>query len=183
MRHSANVSLRPAGRTALLGALVVAVVAASGCSWFRKDAQNYAMSAEQRPLEIPPDLDHPQVTGVIEVPDAPTSALRSEVGASRTTASAPAAATGSGFLLAAEKAQAFARVGEVLAGIQDLEIASKAELLGAYDVSYKGSNFLVRVTPVEGGSFISAVDPRGVAADGEGPTSLMALLEQQLAGN
>ena len=43
--------------------LIVAVVAASGCRWFRKDKDVYAQSPESRPLEVPPDLDMPNTDG------------------------------------------------------------------------------------------------------------------------
>lgn len=180
MRHPAATSFRPATRATLFGALALAVVAASGCSWFNKEAGLYAMSEEARPLEVPPDLDLPETSGALATPAAPTSALRSQTGATPAVAASAAASSG-GFNVALPADQAFARVGELLAGVQGLEIASKAQLLGAYDVGYMGANFLVRVTAVQGGSYISAVDPRGVPATGEGPARLMAALEAALA--
>ena len=179
MRHSATASLRPATRLTLSVALAIAVAAASGCSWFNKESAIYSMSEETRPLEVPPDLDLPETSGALATPAEPVSALRSETGATSTAATTAAASSG-GFNVALPADQAFARVGELLAGVEGLEIASKAQLLGAYDVSYGGANFLVRVTAVEGGSYISAVDPRGVPATAEGPTNLMAALQASL---
>lgn len=185
MRRPATVSFRPTGRTALLAALVAAVVATSGCSWFNRDGGIYAKSEANRPLEVPPDLDLPAASAAVAASDAPSSALRSQTtaqgGASSAAATSMAAASG-GFNVALPSDQAFARVGEVLAGMEGLQIASKAQLLGAYDVSYRGANFLVRVTAVEGGSYISAVDPRGVPATGDGPSTLMSVLEAALGG-
>lgn len=181
MRHSATAPLSPAARLTLSGVLALAVVAASGCSWFNKEAGMYAMSEETRPLEVPPDLDLPETSGALAVPAEPTSVLRSETGAT-TTAAASAAASSGGFNVAMPADQAFVRVGELLAGVEGLEIASKAQLLGAYDVSYGGANFLVRVTAVQGGSYISAVDPRGVPATGEAATNLMAALQAAMTG-
>lgn len=183
MRHSASTPLRPAARAALLSALAVAVLAASGCSWFRKDAAVYAMSAENRPLEVPPDLDLPQTSGALATP-AGTSALRSTTGARPgATVAATATTPGLGFNVALPRDQAYTRVGQALDGIEGLQVASRAQLLGAYDVSYLGSNFLVRVTPVDAGTYVSAVDPRGLPTDGEGPTTLMAALKAALGGN
>jgi hypothetical protein len=54
-------------------------------------------------------------------------------------------------------------------------------LLGSYDVNYEGSNFLVRVVAVEAGSYVSAVDPRGLPATGSAP-KLMAALKAKLGG-
>lgn len=172
MRHPATASIR-------LLVLAVAVVAASGCSWFGKDSL-YGLSEDQRPLEVPPDLDLPETTGAV-APTGPTSALRSETG-TRAAPVAPSAGSGSGFNVALPRDEAFARVGEALQAVEGLEIASSAELLGAYDVSYLGANFLVRVTGVDAGTYVSAVDPRGLPAQGEGPTTLMATLKAALGG-
>lgn len=180
MRHSVTASFRPAGRTALLAAMAVALLAASGCSWFGRDSL-YDLSEDQRPLEVPPDLDLPQTTGAVQ-PAEPTSALRSETGAQQAASATTTAAAGGGFNVAMPRDQAFARVGDALAGVDGLEIATRAELLGAYDVSYMGSNFLVRVTAVDAGTYVSAVDPRGLPAQGEGPTTLLATLKAALGG-
>lgn len=184
MRHSVPAPLRPATRAALLSALAVAVLVASGCSWFRKDASAYAKTAENRPLEVPPDLDLPQTTGALVVPAGTSSALRSTTGARPgATVAATATTPGLGFNLALPRDAAYARVGQALEGVEGLQIASRAQLLGAYDVSYLGGNFLVRVTAVEAGTYVSAVDPRGLPADGEAPTRLMVALKAALGGN
>ena len=181
MRHSVTASFRPAGRTALLAAIAVALLATSGCSWFGRDSL-YDLSEDQRPLEVPPDLDLPQTTGAVQ-PEAPASGLRSQTGAQQSASTATTSAgAGGGFNVAMPRDQAFARVGDALAGVEGLEIATRAELLGAYDVSYMGSNFLVRVTAVDAGTYVSAVDPRGLPAQGEGPTTLLAALKAALGG-
>lgn len=181
----------PLLRTVVLAVLVASVFAASGCRWFRK-GNPYDQSAETRPLEVPPDLDRPNTAGAL---GAPASVTRSSMsgtpvqaqaqapapGASaQTPAAAPAA--GSGFTMPGTRQEIFDRVGQALAGIPGVTIASKAQLLGAYDVNYEGGNFLVRVTEVEAGVYVSAVDPRGVAASGEAPARLMAALRSALGG-
>ena len=35
-----------------------------------------------------------------------------------------------------------------------MTIASRAQLLGSYDVAYEGSNFLVRVVAVDAGAYV-----------------------------
>lgn len=190
-------------RTAVLAVLVVSVFAASGCRWFRK-GNPYSQSAETRPLEVPPDLDRPNTDAAL---GAPASVTRSSMsgtpvqgaaipapaapaaqaaaatpGTAAPAAPAPAAAAGSGFTVPGTRDEAFEKVGAALANVPGVTIASKAQLLGAYDVSYEGSNFLVRVTEVEAGAYISAVDPRGVAATGEAPARLMAALKAALGG-
>jgi uncharacterized lipoprotein len=155
--------------------LAVAVLGASACSWFRKDADVYRMSAESRPLEVPPDLDLPDTTGAM-APTQSQPVLRSQVGAS----AAAAAPAGIGFAVAGGRDEVYARVGAALEAIEGVTIASRAQLLGSYDVSYRGSAFLVRVTPAQDASYVSAVDPRGVPATGEAPVALMAQLRAAL---
>jgi uncharacterized lipoprotein len=182
----------PLLRTATLALLVVAVFAASGCRWFRRN-NPYNQSAETRPLEVPPDLDRPSTAAAL---GAPTSVTRSGMAgtpvqgvapaqppagqqavAQPSAAQAPAAsASGSGFTVPGERDAVFNQVGEALAAVPGATIASKAQLLGTYDVNYEGSNFLVRVTKVDAGVYVSAVDPRGVAAGGEAAAKLMAAL-------
>ena len=185
----------PLLRTATLVLLIVAVFAASGCRWFRRN-NPYNQSAETRPLEVPPDLDRPSTAAAL---GAPTSVTRSgmagtpvqgatPVPAQGTATQAPAAqgpvapASGSGFTVPGERDAVFNQVGEALAAVPGATIASKAQLLGAYDVNYEGSNFLVRVTKVDAGVYVSAVDPRGVAAGGEAAAKLMAALRIALGG-
>lgn len=161
-------------RTAVLAVLVVAVFAASGCRWFRKNGP-YQQSAENRPLEVPPDLDRPNTEGAM---GTPSSVTRSSL----TSAPAAAAATATGFTVAGERDEIFNKVGEALAAVPGATIASKAQLLGSYDVGYEGSNFLVRVTKVDAGVYVSAVDPRGMAPTGPAPAKLMAALKAALGG-
>jgi uncharacterized lipoprotein len=71
-----------------------------GCSWLhhRAEKQNdvYKTSVQERPLEVPPDLDKPSTSGALAIPEAgsATAAAASsggEVPAAQATASAPAA--------------------------------------------------------------------------------------------
>ena len=61
-------------------------------------------------------------------------------------------------------------------------MASKAQILGTYDVNYEGTDFLVRVTKVDAGVYVSAVDPRGLPAAGPAPQKLIAALKTALGG-
>lgn len=159
-------------RASFVVALAFAIVATSGCSWFRRNSP-YNQSAETRPLEVPPDLDQPTTAGAV---GALSSVTRSQM-------QAPAAANAAlGFTTAGERDAVFARVGEILAATEGLTIASKAELLGAYDVNYEGTNFLVRVSKTDAGSYVSAVDPRGQAAAGAAPAKLIAALKAAFGG-
>src|SRR5690606_33663815 len=94
----------------------------------------------------------------------------------------PPAAANTGFTVPGTRDEVFNRLGEALTAA-GATIASKAQLLGAYDVSYEGGHLLVRVTEVQGGVYVSAVDPRGVPATGEAPDRLMAQLRAAFGGN
>lgn len=166
-------------RAAVAGVIVVGLLGATGCSWFRKGDKLYAKSAESRPLEVPPDLDLPRT-------DAAMGGPSGSVTASGQAAAGPVAvstsATAIGFTTAGTRDEVFNKVGEALAAIAGVNIASRAQLLGAYDVNYGGSNFLVRVSAAEAGAYVSAVDPRGLPATGEAPAKLIAALKASLGG-
>ena len=169
MRH-----LSASSRYIAVALLAVAVVGASGCKWFRKDNEIYKQSAESRPLEIPPDLDRPSSDAAMNLP---ASATASQVAAQRGN---NAAASPVGFSVSGSRDDVFNKVGEVLAATSGATVASKAQILGTYDVDYEGSKFLVRITAVSGGTYVSAVDPRGLPASGEAPAKLMAALKAGL---
>ena len=162
-------------RSLVIAAVVAAVVGTSGCSWFRKGNDLYAQSPESRPLEVPPDLNLPDTSSAMKMPDATTSVSRSSMPAP--SASVP---NNTGFTVAGDRDAVFAKVGDALAATEGVSIASKAQILGTYDVDYAGSKFLLRVVKVEAGSYVSAVDPRGMPASGEAPVKLVAALKAAL---
>ena len=168
MRHS-----RPLFRVLAIGLLAVAVLGTSGCKWFRKGSDLYAGSPETRPLEVPPDLDRPDTSTAMALPETGS-----------VTRSGTAAAGGpqpNGFAVAGERDEVFARVGEVLAATEGLTVVNRAQLLGTYDVDYGDAKFLVRVTKTDTGAYVAAVDPRGLPAGGEPPQRLIAALQAALA--
>lgn len=166
--------LARASTAALLAFTAAAML--GGCSWFGGAKGDYALSPEARPLEVPPDLNLPDTSGAMALPPA--------AGAGQARPQAPAAAPAaspSGFTVAGNRDEVFAKVGTALEGIEGLKIASRAQLLGTYDVSYQGVDFLVRVVGVEGGAYVSAVDPRGLPANAEAPLKVVAALQAELA--
>ena len=158
-------------RPLALAVLAVAVLGVSGCKWFRKDS-DYAQSAETRPLEVPPDLNLPNTAGAMKLPQS-----SAQVAAQGGTVS-----SATGFNVPGSRDEVFAKLGDALGGVEGVTIANRAQLLGTYDVSYEGSNFLVRVVGVEAGTYVSAVDPRGLPASGAAPTKLIAALKAKLGG-
>lgn len=169
MRHSRSLI-----RLFAIALVAVAVVGTSGCKRFRKGSDLYAGSPETRPLEVPPDLDRPDTSGAMQVPDAGS--------VTRSAMAATGSAEPNGFAVAGELDAVFARVGEVLAATPGLTIVNSAELLGTYDVDYNDAKFLVRVTRTDSGAYVAAVDPRGMPAAGDPPQRLIAALRTALGG-
>ena len=161
-------------------ALLAIAVAAGTTGCFKRGAKgDYALAPEMRPLEVPPDLNVPAGAGGNQVP-ALSSATKPAAPAAPAAAAAPAAGS-SGFTIPGSKEEAFGKVGTALEGVEGVTIASRAQLLGSYDVAYEGSNFLVRVVAVDAGAYISAVDPRGMPATAEAPVKLIGALKAKLA--
>jgi hypothetical protein len=93
-----------------------------------------------------------------------------------------AQASSLGFTVAGSRDDVYVKLGTALGGVTGAVIANRAPLLGAYDVNYAGSNFLVRVSAGEGGnSYVAAVDPRGLPATGDAARRLVAALKATLA--
>lgn len=153
---------------AIVAALVLATAATSGCSWFRRGNDLYSGPVENRPLEVPPPLE------------AATTANAGSATASATRPATAAAQAAVGFSVPGTRDEVYGRVGEALAGMQGLTITSRAQLLGAYDVSYEGASFLVRVTGAENGVSVAAVDPRGLPATGDAPKRVIDALRAAL---
>lgn len=160
-------------------ALLAVATAAGTTGCFKRGVKgDYALAPEVRPLEVPPDLNLPAGAGNNQVP---TLSSATKPATPATPAAAAPAVSATGFTIAGSKDEAFAKVGTALEGVEGLTIATRAQLLGSYDVAYEGSNFLVRVVAVDAGAYISAVDPRGLPATAEAPVKLIAALKAKLA--
>lgn len=153
-------------RTLLLGAVAIALVSTSGCGWF-KSKSNYAQSMENRPLEVPPDLDLPDTSAATALPPTASAA-----------ATAP---TASDVRLDDSAVAAYPRIGTVLETIPGVVINGRAEALGSYDVTYQGQSFLIRVQDsAGGGSRLLALSADGRIL-GTGPAAeLMATVKSKL---
>ena len=88
-----------------------------------------------------------------------------------------------GFNVPGDRASVFARVGELLGATPGLTIASRAQLLGAFDVDYEGQKFLIRISEASSGSNVSAVDPRGQPADNAAASKVIDALRAALVKN
>lgn len=164
-------STSPFPRPLALAVLAIAVLGVSGCKWFKKGNPDYALSAEARPLEVPPDLNLPDTAGAMKLPPP----------AGQVSAQAGAVTSATGFNVAGPRDEVFAKIGAALDGTDGVTVANRSQLLGTYDVSYEGTSFLVRVVAVEAGTYVSAIDPRGLPAAGSA-TKLITALKAKLGG-
>jgi hypothetical protein len=169
-------ALSRAATIAIVIAMSVAVLGASGCRWFHKK-DVYAMSPDKRPLEFPPAFDPAEAERSLAT-TASGSVTRSSLPGTE-----PTATRALGFTVPGDRATVFARVGELLAATPGLTIASRAQLLGAFDVDYEGQKFLIRINEGSSGSTVSAVDARGQPADNAAANKVIAALRAALVKN
>jgi uncharacterized lipoprotein len=158
-------------------AALALVAFVSGCSIFGRKDDLYTQSAESRPLEVPPDLDRPAADRAMALPASGGSVSAS----SATTTTGASSAAPIGFSAAGDRDAVFAKVGEVLGATAGVTVVNRAQILGTYDVDYMGAKFLVRVTKVGDGAYVSAVDPRGLPPTGEAPVKLVGTLKGAIA--
>lgn len=171
MRHSPRLN-----RIALALAGVALASGVGGCKMFGKKSDLYAQSVESRPLEVPPDLDRPSADRAMTLPASGGSVSASGMNNAGGSSAAPI-----GFNAAGDRDAIFAKVGEALAATSGVTVVSRAQILGTYDVDYAGAKFLVRVTKVGDGAYVSAVDPRGLPPTGEAPVKLIGALKAAIA--
>lgn len=158
----------------LTAAVLVAFV--SGCSMFGKKDELYTQSSESRPLEVPPDLDRPSADRAMALPGSTGSVSASGMNSAGGSSAAPI-----GFNATGDRDAIFSKVGEVLGATAGVTVVSRAQILGTYDVDYMGAKFLVRVTRVGDGAYVSVVDPRGLPPTGEPPVKLIGALKAAIA--
>jgi uncharacterized lipoprotein len=154
-----------------LALLALALVATSGCGWFRGKSI-YEDAPEARPLEVPPDLDAPRIDPAMTIPSVAAPAA--------VPARQPAGADGSPFVVADGPESVYRRLGLALERIDGVEVLERARLLSAYNVRYQGETFLVRVSAEGDGSRVSATGQDGRDLGSAEATRLLGLLRQRL---
>ncbi len=164
-------------RHLVIGVLAVALVATSGCGWFRHKKDPYKTAPENRPLEVPPDLDTPNTDPSMQIPVMASQSA----GRPAPAAAPPAVASGAGqFELGASIDSAWRRVGQALEGMDGVTVGSRSEALGTVEVTYQAQTFLVRLRANDSATTISAVSPDGrVLSDGPA-AALLSLLHTRL---
>jgi uncharacterized lipoprotein len=157
-------SLLRNARPLLAGAIVVALLGSSGCRWFH--GSDYTRSVENRPLEVPPDLNAPSTTNALPLPAA------SGLGSDR-----PMVA---GFVVPDSPDNTWTRIGAVLPTIEGVAIIGSAQSLGSYDLSYQGQNFQLRIEDTAGQSRVSAISASGHVLRAGPGSILLDLIKSKL---
>lgn len=169
-----------ATRVSLVAVFAVALLAASGCSMIKRpdgslrflpQAHNseYTKSRENRPLDVPPDLDTPATDPTMQVPAVGGAA-----------SNAAGLAGGPAFTLADTQASSWERLGKALDHIDGVAVGQRSQLLSSYEVQYKGASFLLRATGNGASTSIDAVTPAGQPLRTPEAVELLGLLRNRL---
>lgn len=170
------------GRALLATTLAAALLGGTGCHYLhRPDGSmrflpqshnsDYKKAKENRPLEVPPDLDTPATDPSMQVP-----AARS--GPSYTPASTIAAS--GGFSLSDSPASAWERMGKALERIDGVTITQRSQLINSYEVQFKGATLLIRANPEGGSTRVDVVGTDGKIVRSPEATELLNLLRDRI---
>jgi uncharacterized lipoprotein len=154
-------------RPLILGVVAIALVSAGGCSWFKHKKPAYTTSVENRPLEVPPDLNVPDTSASTNLPAA------SLLGGPKSTSTAGFAAKGSASAV-------WERVGKILDKTDGVTVTGKAEAITSFDVTYEGQSFLVRVESSGKDSRVSTISPDGQELRDGPAAKLLATIQKGL---
>ena len=183
---TASPSFRP------LLAIVVgaALLSQSGCVWLRTKFANTAVyedSEQSHPLEMPPDLDVPNTSSGVAIPDVTPNPMTqgapvSSAPGSSAPQSAPVAPSApmDGFMLADTAEGAFRRIGVALTKIEGVVVGVGSPELGTHSVTFQGTPMLIRVEGSGDSTRVSAVGPDGARLSGGAAGQLLALLKARL---
>ncbi len=167
-------------RALLATTLAAALLASTGCSLvhkttgiFHRHNSDYSRSQENRPLEVPPDLDTPATDPAMQIPS--TNGAAPAVNAVASVNANPS------FTIADDAAGAWDRLGKALERIDGVTITQRAQALGSYEVRYKGATMLLRAASEGGATRVDAVGPAGRSIRSAEAIELLGLLRNRLS--
>ena len=166
-------------RPLLIAVIGTALLTQGGCVWLRAKFANTAVyedSDQANPLEIPPDLDTPNTSAGIAIPDVTPNPMTQ---GSTATAAVPAVG-GVGFAIADTVESAFRRVGVALGKIDGVTLGESAESSGTHTVTYQGTPMQIRVEAAGDGARVFAVGADGAPLSGAPAATLLATLKARL---
>jgi len=140
----------------------------------------YEDSEQVDPLEVPPDLDVPDSSAGVAIPNVTPNPRTQGPAAS---SAPPASATGGGldaFVLADTTDSAFRRVDVALGKIDGVVRGESAQTLNTHSVTYLGTPMLIRIEAAGDGSRVAAFGPDGTPLTTGAAAQLLALLKARL---
>ncbi len=169
-------------RVLLATTLAAALLASSGCGMFhRKDGSlrllphrhnsDYSKSRENRPLEVPPDLDTPATDPSMQIPNTRGAAPAASSSMSPSTA---------GFAVSDTVAGTWERMGRALERIDGVTITQRAQALNSYEVHYKSATMLLRANSDGAASHVDAVGTDGKPVRTPEALELLGLLRNRI---
>jgi|GEM_PF-64889 len=193
MRFKPRFSSFPLPTAALAGLVALFLLTSSGCAK-RGPRGDYALPAAQRPLEVPPELnlaannDGRQGPALASVVQARQQTAATQQPSSPTTTSPPVTSANSANTVAAvnsftvrgSREDVYNALGQTLAAMEGVSIASRSQMLASFDVTFADSRFLLRVTSSPSGTQVSAVDARGLPISEPAVLQLLEMLRTRL---
>jgi uncharacterized lipoprotein len=176
-------SLSNSNRVLLAALLAAVLLGSSGCSIYHRTASmfhrhnsDYAGSKENRPLEVPPDLDTPATDPSMQIPGSrPAAAPAGGV-------YSPSLNADPGFMMVDNAAGAWDRMGKALERIDGVTISQRSQLINSYEVQYKGQTMLLRANQTgQQAVRVDAVGPDGNPVRTPAAVELLGLLRERLS--
>ena len=174
-------------RALLASTMAATLLAASGCSlfhhkrgggWFHHNT-DYQKSREDRPLEVPPDLDTPATDPSMQIPAVQGAAASGESVPQAVPAAIPASSDPT-FTVADTIDGVWQRMGHALERIDGVTITQRAQVLGTYEVEYKGATMLLRAAAEGAATRVDAVGPAGRSIRTPEAIELLGLLRARI---
>ena len=168
--------------------IATALLAASGCSmfhhkdggsWFHRHNQDYQKSQENRPLEVPPDLDTPATDPSMQIPAARGTSSGVDNAPPAANAMMPASSDPT-FTVGDTMAGTWDRMGRALERIDGVTVTQRAQVLGTYEVQYKGATMLLRAAAEGAATRVDAVGPQGRSIRTPEAIELLGLLRARI---
>ena len=174
-------------RALLASTFAVALLATSGCHshvlhrqdgsfrfWPHRHNSDYSKSQENRPLEVPPDLDTPATDPSMQIPGARGASVPPAAGSIAPTSGNPS------FLLADSVSGSWDRMGRALERINGVTITQRTQLLNSYEVQYKGATMLLRANQDGQSTRVDAVGADGQPVRTPEAVELLGLLRDRI---
>lgn len=145
--------------------LLAAIVLASACSWLKPKPEYQGVELAP-PLNVPADLNKPRDRDALRIPAKTLigeNAVKSDIVRN--------------FNVNMPTGTAWKRLGELLPGIEGLEVLNTVESISSYEVRYGNEIFLVSAQDNAGRSRVVAISVDGAISESAASGQLLAQLK------